>query len=91
MDTCQYFQGLLESNDYHSWEHEEFLEGLPSKRACTDANLHASQLYNDNIRESVLKEIPPLTLSKCGNIYLHRNMYHLPKTLYLQQENKWLT
>ena len=41
IETCQYFQGLLESN-YQPWEHEEFLEGFPSKRAFTDANLHAS-------------------------------------------------
>ena len=33
------------------------MEGLPSKRVFIDANLHVSQLYNNNIRESVQNKI----------------------------------
>jgi hypothetical protein len=32
-DTCHYFQGLLESQDYQPHEYNEFLDELPSKRA----------------------------------------------------------
>ena len=56
-NSCHYFQGLLESNHHQPWDYNEYLEGLPSKRVFTDANLHASELYNNNIRESVLSEI----------------------------------
>ena len=56
-NSCHYFQGLLESNHHQPWDYNEYLEGLPSKRVFTDANFHASQLYNNNIRESVLSEI----------------------------------
>ena len=56
-NSCHCFQGLLKSNHHQPWDYNEYLEGLPSKRVFIDANLHVSQLYNDNIRESVLNEI----------------------------------
>ena len=56
-NSYHYFQGLLKSNHHQPWDYNEYLEGLPSKRAFIDANLYASQLYNNNIRESVLNEI----------------------------------
>ena len=55
--SCHYFQGLLKSNQHQPWDYNEYLEGLPSKRVFIDANLHVSQLYNNNIRESVLNKI----------------------------------
>ena len=44
------------------------MKGLPSKRVFIDANLHVSQLYNNNIRESVQNKISVPDFSK---VYKH--------------------
>ena len=82
-DSCHYFQGLLKSNHHKPWEYNNYLEGLPSKKVFIDANLHASQLYNNNIRKSVLDKIAVPDLSEvCKHLpsqeyapYVQNNLY----------------
>ena len=61
-------QGLLKSNQHQPWDYNEYLEGLPSKRVFIDANLHVSQLYNNNIRESVQNKI---SVPDFSEVYKH--------------------
>ena len=52
--TCDYLQGLLVSNNS---EYQEFIEELPSIKVFNDANLFANQMYNIEIRKSILEQI----------------------------------
>ena len=36
--TCKYLQGLLASNNHEPFEHQEFLEELPSRKEFANAN-----------------------------------------------------
>jgi hypothetical protein len=86
-DTCHYFQGLLESQDYQPYEYNEFLDELPSKRAFTDANSYASQLYNANIRESILKDITiPDFAEVCKHIPSQEHAQYTKNTLVKTKE-----
>lgn len=57
--TCKYFEGLLESNNCQPWDYNDFMDGLPSKKQFTEADLKASQLFNVEIRETILQDIKP--------------------------------
>jgi hypothetical protein len=55
--TCDYLQSLLVSNNCEPFRYKEFVQELPSKKAFYDANLFANQMYNIEIRTSILEQI----------------------------------
>ena len=55
--TCDYLQGLLVSNNCEPFQFQEFVEELLSKKGFNDATLLASQMYNIEIRKSILEQI----------------------------------
>jgi hypothetical protein len=55
--TCDYLQCLLVSSNCEPFQHQEFFEELPSKKAFNDANLFGNQIYNIKIQTSILEQI----------------------------------
>ena len=55
--TCNYFENLLESNNCQPYDYNEFLAELPSKKKFTEAQQSAGQLFNVEIRDSILNGI----------------------------------
>ena len=55
--TCNYFESLLESHNCQPYDYNEFLAELPSKKKFTEARQSAGQLFNVEIRDSILNGI----------------------------------
>ena len=72
----QLSEALLESNDCQPFEHNEFLSEIPSKKKFTEAQDSVNQLFNVNIRDSVLRDINTRNLPEISQ--------HLPSEEYKQ-------
>ena len=63
--TCDYLQGLLVADNCEPFQYQELVEEMPSKMAFNEANLFANQMYNNEIRKSILEQI---TLPDFGEV-----------------------
>ncbi|XP_028398837.1 uncharacterized protein LOC114522365 [Dendronephthya gigantea] len=88
--TCDYLQGLLASNNCEPFHYQEFVKELPSKKAFNDADLFANQMYNVEIRKSILEQITvPDFTEVCKYLPSQEYMPYTKSTLYTTKE-KWL-
>ena len=66
--SCDYLQGLLVANNCEPFQYQELVEEMPSKKVFNEANLFANQMYNNEIRTSILEQI---TVPDFGEVYKH--------------------
>ena len=56
-ESCNCFEKLLESNNCQPFDYNEYLAELPSTKQFFTAQQSADQMFNAEIRKSVLNEI----------------------------------
>ena len=56
-ESCNYFEKLLESNNCQRFDYNEYLAELPSTKQFFTGQQSADQMFNAEIRKSVLSEI----------------------------------
>ena len=57
IESCNYFENLLERNNCQPFDYNEYFAELPSKKQFFTAQQSADQMFNTEIRKSVLSEI----------------------------------
>ena len=86
--TCNYFENLLESSNCRPYDYNEFLAELPSKKKFTEAQQSAGQLFNVEIRDSILNGIThPNFPGVCKHIPCPQHVQFVQEKL-LKQRNK---
>ena len=67
-ESCNYFEKLLESNNCQPFDYNEYLAELPSTKQFFTAQQSADQMFNAEIRKSVLSEIEIPFAEVCKHI-----------------------
>ena len=90
-NTCNYFQSLLDSNNYQPFDYNTFQEALPSKKRFTEAREQAKFLYNVEIRDSILNQITiPSFAEVCKNMPCTQHTPFAQEKLFKTKEQLYM-